>query len=151
MHCTIKFKSVSSSHSQVIHPRASRRANPCATPKHPTRPTPNRGTPHITPRQRRLKNTMTRKKDDIIDISGARGEGGGQVVRVAMSLASITSQAVRISNVRASRPKGGTSARPPSCLTPTTSLPPRQEKQENGTFVSILSLDSMLPPLRPLT
>ncbi|KAH6686909.1 RNA 3'-terminal phosphate cyclase [Plectosphaerella plurivora] len=50
---------------------------------------------------------MTKRKDTTIDIDGSRGEGGGQVVRVAISLAAITSQAVRVDNIRAGRPKGG--------------------------------------------
>ena len=43
----------------------------------------------------------------MVEIDGARGEGGGQVLRTALSLSAITGQAVRIENVRARRSKPG--------------------------------------------
>jgi len=43
-------------------------------------------------------------------VDGSRGEGGGQILRTAMSLAAITGQAVRIENIRAGRPKPGLAA-----------------------------------------
>ncbi|TDZ30318.1 RNA 3'-terminal phosphate cyclase [Colletotrichum spinosum] len=39
-----------------------------------------------------------------IEIDGRTGEGGGQLVRVAIALAAVTSQPVRITNVRGNRP-----------------------------------------------
>lgn len=42
-----------------------------------------------------------------IEIDGAMGEGGGQVVRTAVSLSAITGQPLRITNVRAGRQKPG--------------------------------------------
>lgn len=40
-------------------------------------------------------------------LEGRTGEGGGQLVRLAVALAAITSQPVKIANVRGNRPKGG--------------------------------------------
>jgi RNA 3'-phosphate cyclase len=42
-----------------------------------------------------------------IDIDGAYGEGGGQLVRTAVALSAITGTAVRIGNIRAKRDKPG--------------------------------------------
>jgi RNA 3'-terminal phosphate cyclase (ATP) len=43
----------------------------------------------------------------MIDIDGAYGEGGGQLVRTAAAVAALTGKAFRISNVRASRRRPG--------------------------------------------
>ena len=43
----------------------------------------------------------------MIDIDGSRGEGGGQVLRTALSLAMITGQELSITNIRANRSKPG--------------------------------------------
>ncbi|KAK2015733.1 RNA 3'-terminal phosphate cyclase [Colletotrichum eremochloae] len=43
----------------------------------------------------------------LIEIDGRTGEGGGQLVRVAIALAAVTSQGVRITNVRGNRPSRG--------------------------------------------
>lgn len=42
-----------------------------------------------------------------IRLDGRTGEGGGQLVRMAISLASLTSQPVSITNIRGNRPSGG--------------------------------------------
>ncbi|CCF44521.1 RNA 3'-terminal phosphate cyclase [Colletotrichum higginsianum] len=47
---------------------------------------------------------MSRKS---IEIDGRTGEGGGQLVRVAIALAAVTSQPVRITHVRGNRPSRG--------------------------------------------
>ncbi|KXH60442.1 RNA 3'-terminal phosphate cyclase [Colletotrichum salicis] len=47
---------------------------------------------------------MSRK---LIEIDGRTGEGGGQLVRVAIALAAVTTQPVRITNVRGNRPSSG--------------------------------------------
>lgn len=44
---------------------------------------------------------------NMIQLDGASGEGGGQILRTALSLAMITGQAFRIDNIRAKRPKPG--------------------------------------------
>lgn len=44
---------------------------------------------------------------NLIEIDGRTGEGGGQVVRVAVALAALTTQPVRITNVRGNRKGGG--------------------------------------------
>ncbi|MFA6139223.1 MAG: RNA 3'-terminal phosphate cyclase, partial [Hyphomicrobium sp.] len=43
-------------------------------------------------------------------IDGSRGEGGGQILRTAMSLAAITGRALRIENIRSGRRKPGLAA-----------------------------------------
>jgi RNA 3'-phosphate cyclase len=46
----------------------------------------------------------------MVEIDGAYGEGGGQLLRTAVALAAITRRAVRISNIRAGRSKPGLAA-----------------------------------------
>ena len=44
---------------------------------------------------------------DLIQIDGSYGEGGGQIIRTAVSLAAMTGRAIEIANVRAGRAKPG--------------------------------------------
>ena len=44
---------------------------------------------------------------NIIELDGAIGEGGGQILRTALTLSMITGQPFRITNIRANRPKPG--------------------------------------------
>ncbi len=44
---------------------------------------------------------------DLIRIDGAEGEGGGQILRSALSLAMVTGRAFRIENIRANRKRPG--------------------------------------------
>ena len=44
---------------------------------------------------------------DIVTIDGAHGEGGGQVLRTALTLSSITSRPLRVVNIRAKRRNPG--------------------------------------------
>ncbi len=46
----------------------------------------------------------------MIKIDGSWGEGGGQILRTCLSLATITGQPVRIERIRANRPKPGLAA-----------------------------------------
>ena len=46
----------------------------------------------------------------MLEIDGSMGEGGGQVLRTALSLSCILQQPVRITNIRAGRPKPGLAA-----------------------------------------
>ena len=50
--------------------------------------------------------------DDRIDIDGAEGEGGGQVVRTSLALAMATGRPLRIRNVRARRGRSCASTSP---------------------------------------
>ncbi len=43
----------------------------------------------------------------MIEIDGSYGEGGGQILRMAVALSALTSRDVRITNIRAGRPKPG--------------------------------------------
>jgi RNA 3'-terminal phosphate cyclase (ATP) len=46
----------------------------------------------------------------MIEIDGSLGEGGGQIVRSALTLATATGRAVHVAHVRARRPKPGLQA-----------------------------------------
>lgn len=46
----------------------------------------------------------------MIEIDGSWGEGGGQVLRTSLSLAAITGQPLRLTQIRAGRPKPGLAA-----------------------------------------
>ena len=50
---------------------------------------------------------MDKKLQGIVDLDGAEGEGGGQVLRTALSLSMITGRPLRMVNVRARRAKPG--------------------------------------------
>lgn len=50
---------------------------------------------------------MTKNKEKIIAIDGAQGEGGGQILRTALSLAVCLEQSIRIKRIRAGRNKPG--------------------------------------------
>ncbi|MEE9592185.1 MAG: RNA 3'-terminal phosphate cyclase [Thermoplasmata archaeon] len=43
----------------------------------------------------------------MIEINGAHGEGGGQLLRMALSLAALTRRATRVNHIRAGRPNPG--------------------------------------------
>ncbi len=43
----------------------------------------------------------------MLEIDGSHGEGGGQILRTAISLSSLTKKPVRITNIRANRPNPG--------------------------------------------
>ena len=45
----------------------------------------------------------------MIDIDGSHGEGGGQILRTAVSLSAVTGEPVKISRIRAGRPNPGLS------------------------------------------
>jgi RNA 3'-terminal phosphate cyclase (ATP) len=50
---------------------------------------------------------MTKKMRTMIELNGALGEGGGQILRTALTLSMITGQPFRIERIRANRAKPG--------------------------------------------
>lgn len=61
-------------------------------------------------RQAPDKRPITKDLVDVIDIDGSKGEGGGQMVRTAISLSAVTRRAVRITNIRMGRKDPGLKA-----------------------------------------
>lgn len=53
---------------------------------------------------------MRLKNEEIVYLDGSYGEGGGQIIRTAVSLAVITGRTVQIKNIRAGRSKPGLKA-----------------------------------------
>ncbi|MCX7892683.1 MAG: RNA 3'-terminal phosphate cyclase [Burkholderiales bacterium] len=58
----------------------------------------------------RAAGAMMLAAHDVVEIDGAHGEGGGQLVRIAVALAAITGTRVRVTNIRAKRDKPGLAA-----------------------------------------
>jgi len=54
-----------------------------------------------------MRTAVEKASQDVIEIDGSLGEGGGQIIRTSVSLAAITGQAVQIINIRARRSKPG--------------------------------------------
>jgi RNA 3'-phosphate cyclase len=50
---------------------------------------------------------MANTEDGHIEIDGSHGEGGGQIIRTSVSLAAVLGKAVKLTNIRANRPKPG--------------------------------------------
>jgi RNA 3'-terminal phosphate cyclase (ATP) len=55
----------------------------------------------------RVDAAVNRKKTEMIEIDGAIGEGGGQVLRSSLTMSMMTGQDLRIANIRAKRKKPG--------------------------------------------
>ena len=80
----------------------------------------------------------------MINIDGSWGEGGGQILRTSLSLATITGQPVRIDRIRANRPKPGLAAQH---LTSVRAAATLCQAQVNGDTLGSMTLEFM--PTRP--
>jgi RNA 3'-terminal phosphate cyclase (ATP) len=54
-----------------------------------------------------MRTRVEQTKQEVIEIDGSLGEGGGQIIRTSVSLAAITGRTVQITNIRARRSKPG--------------------------------------------
>lgn len=54
-----------------------------------------------------MREGMNMAEAGMVELDGAQGEGGGQVLRTALTLAMITGRPVRLVNIRANRPRPG--------------------------------------------
>ncbi|HID09179.1 TPA: RNA 3'-phosphate cyclase, partial [Candidatus Micrarchaeota archaeon] len=54
--------------------------------------------------------------DDVLLIDGSYGEGGGQILRTALSLSALLGRPVRITNIRARRPRPGLQPQHLACV-----------------------------------
>jgi RNA 3'-terminal phosphate cyclase (ATP) len=54
--------------------------------------------------------------EDVVTLNGSEGEGGGQILRTALSLSLITGKPLRIVNIRAKRPNPGLRAQHLECV-----------------------------------
>ena len=80
----------------------------------------------------------------MINIDGSWGEGGGQILRTSLSLATITGQPVRIERIRAGRKKPGLAAQH---LTSVRAAATLCQAQVNGDTLGSMTLEFM--PTRP--
>ncbi len=80
----------------------------------------------------------------MIDIDGSWGEGGGQILRTSLSLATITGQPVRIDRIRANRPKPGLAAQH---LTSVKAAATLCQAQVRGDVLGSMTLEFI--PARP--
>ena len=80
-------------------------------------------------------------------IDGSRGEGGGQILRTAMSLAAITGRPLRIESIRSGRPKPGLAAQH---LTAIGSAAAECAAEVSGATLGSLAID-FHPTMSPLT
>jgi RNA 3'-phosphate cyclase len=67
----------------------------------------------------------------MIDIDGSFGEGGGQILRTALSLSSVIKEPVRVFNIRANRPKPGLA---PSHVTSIEAVAELADAEVDGLF-----------------
>lgn len=81
--------------------------------------------------------TAAMKEAKYIEIDGRTGEGGGQIVRIACALAAVTTQPIRITNIRANRegPRGGGLSHP-SALSPKENPPANPPHQVSNPSTS---------------
>src|SRR5262245_32019793 len=59
---------------------------------------------------------MTGRPLDPVDLDGAQGEGGGQMLRSALALSVLTGRALHMTNIRARRKNPGLAAQHLACV-----------------------------------
>jgi len=67
----------------------------------------------------------------MIEIDGSFGEGGGQILRTSVAMSAVTSQAVRIGNIRANRPNPGLA---PSHITSVEAVAQISDAEVDGLY-----------------
>jgi RNA 3'-terminal phosphate cyclase (ATP) len=86
-------------------------------------------------------NTM----DDVIELDGAAGEGGGQILRTGLALAMCTGRPLRITRIRANRPKPGLMRQHLACVLAAQAI---CDAQVVGAELGSATLDFMPGPVR---
>jgi len=82
----------------------------------------------------------------VITVDGAHGEGGGQLLRMAVALSTVTGTAVRIMNIRAGRLKPGMAAQHVTAVDAVRSM---CGAEVNGVAVGSHELEFRPGPIRP--
>ena len=54
-----------------------------------------------------IKKPHAKRKNQTLKIDGSTGEGGGQIIRSALTLSMLTGTPIEITNIRAGRAKSG--------------------------------------------
>jgi len=66
--------------------------------------------------------STTHHRDELIRLDGSRGEGGGQILRSALSLSAITGRPFRLDNIRAGRRRPGLMRQHLTCVRATAEI-----------------------------
>ena len=74
----------------------------------------------------------------MIDIDGSHGEGGGQILRTSIALSAVTGEDVRISNIRANRPRPGLA---PSHVTSVEAVAAICDAEVDGLFAGSKAIE----------
>lgn len=91
------------------HPIWTRSSPPPGPMRWVSHPGHNEAGPHLLARRAggRARETTAVASNEWVSLDGTRGEGGGQILRTALSLSLLTGRAFRITQIRANRDKPG--------------------------------------------